>query len=147
MLRSRIALALLLTLPLACGGGGGGGSSPIGTRNSNASGSKTAASQGGGTQVVVVQPGGATANGGPGSTVATPGGDTPGVSDTVTPSSMTVDLEGHRVFLPNEGWLTEEEFWRIYYEEPQRLPGELDFGALHKLGYPSAPPSAGGNPG
>jgi len=60
---------------------------------------------------------------------------------------MRVDLEGRRVFLPNEGWLTADEFWRIYYEEPQRLPAGLDFEALIKLGYPSEAPASDGNAG
>lgn len=129
MTPSRIALALLLTLPLACGGGGGDGSSPAGTQNGDTAAAPSPTS----TQVVVVQPGGGTnsatdpAVGGP--TIPNP---------EVTPSSMQVDLEGRRVFLPEEGWLTEDEFWRLYYEEPQRLPDGLDFEALRRLGYPDA---------
>ncbi len=139
MTPSRIVLTLLLALPLACGGGGGGSSSsPADTQDNGTAAAPSPTS----TQVVVVQPGG----GAPTATDPAMGGATAPTRE-VTPSSMQVDLEGRRVFLPNEGWLTEDEFWRIYYEEPQRLPAGLDFEALKRLGYPTEPPTNAGGAG
>ena len=57
----------------------------------------------------------------------------------VEPSSMIVDLEARRVFLPGEGWLTEDAFWEIYHDHPEKLPGDIDFDALIELGYPDPP--------
>jgi len=58
----------------------------------------------------------------------------------VEPASMIVDPESHRIFLPDEGWLTTEAFWDIYYHHPERLPGDIDFDAVNRLGpMPPAP--------
>lgn len=49
------------------------------------------------------------------------------------PTQFTVDVEGRRVFLPEKGWLTSKEFWDIYYNRPDELPGDIDHQALHSL--------------
>jgi hypothetical protein len=53
---------------------------------------------------------------------------------------MQVDLERRLVYLPSEGWLNEDDFWDIYYNQPEKLPGTMDFDALGKLGYRELPP-------
>ena len=49
------------------------------------------------------------------------------------PTGFTVDMEGSRVFLPGKGWLEASEFWDIYYNRPQELPGNIDHQALQLL--------------
>jgi len=50
-------------------------------------------------------------------------------------SPVVVDLENRLVFLPSTGWLSEDAFWDIYFNEPQKLPDNIDFDEIHKLGY------------
>jgi hypothetical protein len=58
----------------------------------------------------------------------------------VESASMIVDTESRRIFLPNEGWLTAEAFWDIYYNHAERLPEGIDFDAVNRLGpTPPAP--------
>lgn len=49
------------------------------------------------------------------------------------PTGFTVDVEGGRVFLPEKGWLEATQFWDIYYNRPQELPGNIDHQALQLL--------------
>ena len=35
--------------------------------------------------------------------------------------------------LLGEGWISVPEFWDIYYNNPQKLPGEIDFAKLDQL--------------
>jgi hypothetical protein len=49
------------------------------------------------------------------------------------PATFTVDASGQRVFLPGSGWKTVEEFWEIYYERPDLLPGDIDHQALMSI--------------
>jgi len=49
------------------------------------------------------------------------------------PDTFSVDLENERVFMPGKGWLGAAEFWDMYYNRPQELPGDLDHGALQAL--------------
>ena len=127
----RLLLALLLTLPLACGDGGDGATGEDSTPASTPAIPPSPATTG--TRGVTTLPGATVAGGQPGG---------PATPARVTPSSMQVDLEGRRVFLPHEGWLTAEEFWRIYFDEPQRLPGDLDFEAVNQLRPMSPAPTA-----
>lgn len=46
---------------------------------------------------------------------------------------LEIDLQGQRVLLPGDGWISAAEFWDIYYNHPQKLPGEIDFEMLQKL--------------
>jgi len=44
-----------------------------------------------------------------------------------------IDLSERRVFLPGDGWISAETFRDIYYNQPQKLPGDLDFDLVHQL--------------
>lgn len=46
---------------------------------------------------------------------------------------LEIDLEGQRVLLPGDGWISAPEFWEIYYNQPQKLPGDIDFAKLQQL--------------
>lgn len=69
-----------------------------------------------------------------------PTGSSPSVPDTVK-----VDVKNRLIFVPNLGWLNEDQFWDIYYNEPQKLPGTIDLTELNKLGYRE--PQNGANSG
>jgi len=56
-------------------------------------------------------------------------------SEVAAVSPVVVDLENRLVFLPSLGWLSEDAFWDIYFNDPQKLPGNIDFDEIHKLGY------------
>jgi len=60
---------------------------------------------------------------------------------------MQVDLDRRMVYLPDQGWLNEDEFWNIYYNEPDKLPGDIDFDALLDLGYREPPGGTNGGGG
>lgn len=51
----------------------------------------------------------------------------------VEPDEFTVDIEAERVFLPEKGWINAVDFWDIYYNRPQELPGNIDHEALQRL--------------
>lgn len=65
----------------------------------------------------------------------------------VAAAKMQVDFDRRMVYLPDQGWLSEDEFWNIYYNEPDKLPGEIDFDALVELGYREPPGVANGGGG
>lgn len=46
---------------------------------------------------------------------------------------LEIDVEGQRVLLPGDGWISAPEFWDIYYNYPHKLPGEIDFAKLQQL--------------
>jgi len=46
---------------------------------------------------------------------------------------LEIDLDRQRVMVPGEGWLSAQAFWEIYYAEPQKLPGDIDFAALREF--------------
>jgi len=46
---------------------------------------------------------------------------------------LEIDLDRQRVMVPGEGWLSARAFWEIYYTEPQKLPGDIDFAALREF--------------
>jgi hypothetical protein len=58
---------------------------------------------------------------------------------TATPSAsspaptLEVDLERGQVHVPGVGWLRADEFWDLYYNHPEKLPGDLDTAALAQL--------------
>lgn len=62
----------------------------------------------------------------------------------VEPSSLIVDVETQRIFVPSEGWITADAFWDLYYTHPERLPGDIDFDAVNQLG--PMPPAPGAEP-
>jgi len=47
--------------------------------------------------------------------------------------TLEIDLQTQRVQLPGEDWISAPEFWEIYYNEPHRLPGDIDFAKLQQL--------------
>ncbi len=49
------------------------------------------------------------------------------------PTQFSVDFAGQRVFLPDRGWVSTRRFWEIYYQQPEKLPGELDFELIEQL--------------
>lgn len=49
------------------------------------------------------------------------------------PQVFTVDIEGKRVFFPEQGWMSAQDFWVIYYDQPEKLPADLDFERLESL--------------
>ncbi|MHC5112628.1 MAG: hypothetical protein ACYTHJ_22455 [Planctomycetota bacterium] len=51
----------------------------------------------------------------------------------IAADKLEIDLERQRVLIPNEGWMSAADFWEIYYNEPQRLPGDIDFQKLLQL--------------
>ena len=46
---------------------------------------------------------------------------------------LEIDVAGKRVRLPGEGWISAQAFWEIYYNQPQKLSGEIDFELLQAL--------------
>ena len=50
-----------------------------------------------------------------------------------TVTKLEIDLEKKQVHIPGEGWIEAKEFWDIYYNQPQRLPGDIDFERLQKF--------------
>ncbi len=139
-----------------CGGGGGsGGSEPVAGVQSGTTGTLEPS-------VVVTGSDGVVRDGSSGSSETNaPPGEAPGESlpggdlavgqgaDTGDPDVETgapvgqedtgfvVDAVARRVHLPGIGWIEEKEFWRIYYREPQLLPGDMDHQALAQFGYQS----------
>jgi len=129
--RGLLLITALLSL-LACGGGG----------SSDGSGSSLASQE--------VTPGVQRVPAGaqqwpPGASTSSPAPSAAPAAEPVTdaavePASMIVDLESHRIFLPDEGWLTAEAFWDLYYNHADRLPEGIDFDAVDRLGpMPPAP--------
>lgn len=46
---------------------------------------------------------------------------------------LEIDLAAKLVRLPGEGWISAQAFWEIYYNQPQKLPGEIDFELVQAL--------------
>ena len=79
--------------------------------------------------------------------------DAKGAQETTPPTSiskstaepavpdMIVNPETREVYLSTTGWLSEEAFWDIYYNDPTRLPSNLDWEALAQ--YKNPEPQAG----
>jgi len=131
-MRFRGLLLITALLPvLACGGGGSSDGSGI------SSGSEA------------VTPGAQQVPAGdqqlpPGTSMSSPAPRAPAAEAAteaaVEPASMIVDVENRRIFLPDEGWLSPEGFWDLYYHHADRLPGGIDFDAVNRLGpMPPAP--------
>lgn len=59
----------------------------------------------------------------------------PGETETV---GFAVDTVARRVHLTGFGWVSEREFWRIYYRQSELLPADIDHGLLAQFGYKSA---------
>jgi hypothetical protein len=57
-----------------------------------------------------------------------------------SPDELTVDAEAGQVYVPGEGWLGTDDFWALYLNEPEKLPGTSDFSQLTELGYPDTIP-------
>ena len=115
-MKTRLIIISVVTASLVgCGGGGSGGSSEKGASASPSANSQSAAVTSVSTAVVA-----------------------PAV-DLGTDSPMQVDFETRQIFLPDTGWLSEDEFWNIYYNDPAKLPGNVDFEALQQLGYRENP--------
>jgi hypothetical protein len=51
---------------------------------------------------------------------------------------LEIDLEAKLVMIPGDGWVSALSFWEIYYSEPQKLPGEMDFELLEEFGAVTA---------
>ena len=145
-MRYRGVLIITALLPLlACGGGGPSNTpqSPVGVEETTSAprpGSTTVGQGPSGLQdlssgVTLTSP----------DVGATPGSEPPGgaaAGSQVEPSSVTVDLETQRIFLPTTGWLTADAFWDLYYNHPEQLPPGIDFDAVNQLGPMPPTPSA-----
>jgi len=46
---------------------------------------------------------------------------------------LEIDIDQLRVMVPGEGWLSARAFWDIYYTDPQKLPGDIDFALLQEF--------------
>jgi hypothetical protein len=46
---------------------------------------------------------------------------------------LEIDLTTKRAFIPAEGWVSARTFWKIYFEQPEKLPGEIDFERLQQF--------------
>ena len=46
---------------------------------------------------------------------------------------LEIDLTGKRAFIPAEGWVSARAFWQIYFDQPEKLPGEIDFELLQQF--------------
>jgi len=46
---------------------------------------------------------------------------------------LKIDLEKRQVFIPSNGWVSTEVFWEIYHNNPEKLPGDIDFNLLQQL--------------
>ena len=57
---------------------------------------------------------------------------------------LCIDLEARRILLPNEGWLSPDAFWDLYYHHPERVPEGIDFAAINQLA--PMPPAPTGEP-
>jgi len=44
--------------------------------------------------------------------------------------SFKIDAAAKRVYLPETGWISVDEFWEIYMNQPDKLPADLDYTAL-----------------
>lgn len=51
----------------------------------------------------------------------------------VVPTTIQYNDTGDQIFVPGTGWFDAGEFWDMYFNEPAKLPAELDFGALAAL--------------
>ena len=71
-------------------------------------------------------------------------GEAPAEASAVKPSSVVIDLEARRILLPNEGWLSPDAFWDLYYHHPERVPEGIDFAAINQLA--PMPPAPTGEP-
>jgi len=132
-MRFRGLLLITALLPvLACGGGGSADGSGSSFRGEEAApGARQVPA--GDTQLP------------PGASMSSPAPSPAPAAETATeaavePASMIVDVENRRIFLPDEGWLSAEAFWDFYYHHADRLPEDIDFDAVNRLGpMPPAP--------
>jgi len=46
---------------------------------------------------------------------------------------LGIDLDAKRIMLPGDGWISAQAFWTVYYTDPQRLPGDIDFDLLRQF--------------
>jgi hypothetical protein len=44
-----------------------------------------------------------------------------------------IDAAANRVYLPKTGWISVDEFWEIYMNQPDKLPADLDHAALDAI--------------
>jgi hypothetical protein len=65
------------------------------------------------------------------------GADATVVNEPAAAPTFQVDVENNRVYLESTGWISTEEFWDIYYNDPAKLPGDLDHEELAKLNMPA----------
>ncbi|MCP3869200.1 MAG: hypothetical protein GY703_14085 [Gammaproteobacteria bacterium] len=49
------------------------------------------------------------------------------------PENFAVDGKRGRVFFPDRGWLSVDEFWEIYYNRPQDLPDDMNHESLEVI--------------
>ena len=49
--------------------------------------------------------------------------------------AMAIDPASRRVYLPTTGWLDEQQFWNVYFNEPEKLSVDIDFLALQSMGF------------
>ena len=54
-------------------------------------------------------------------------------ANNTTPSGILRDVAKQRLYIPGMGWMPEREFWRLYEEQPMRLPQDLDMYTVHQL--------------
>lgn len=60
-------------------------------------------------------------------------------------NKMLTDPASAMVYLPETGWLTQDQFWDVYFHHPDKLTVELDFPALTAMGYQRPDQTTGGS--
>ena len=63
--------------------------------------------------------------------------DAAAIIEQAATSSFQVDVEHNQVYLESTGWITAADFWEIYYNDPVKLPGDIDHEELAKLSKPT----------
>lgn len=46
---------------------------------------------------------------------------------------LEIDIINRRVLIPETGWMDAREFWEIYFNQPEKLPAEIDFERLRQF--------------
>lgn len=69
-----------------------------------------------------------------------PGDDSPVRPQAV--EKLEFDFAAKLAMVPGDGWVSAQDFWEIYYSQPQKLPGNIDFGVLREFEALTAPERA-----
>lgn len=74
----------------------------------------------------------------PGDRIPDPAQPVPGSE--AEPEPLEFDFEQRRVRFPGLGWISAEDFWAIYLNQPEKLPADLDHMMLEQFRHATRAP-------